>query len=258
MTGAGSLSLDTQPVTDIRSPLLLSGRCGVPSKKGSAETSGSPAGEAFPLLLVQMTSSSVSNRGLVDFQLSETDAFDGLSLERVMTRTARQVLIDCEIALEMLEAEQDLVRWRVHWAGALALLRAVGHVLHKVDSADPKVRHQVDVAYDRWKSNKTENAIFWEFIEQERNNILKEYRFNLHPLDQVDVAVTMTAHHPDTGEIVQLPQMFPIRENIYRPILDGYSEGDDARDVYREALNWWKTELTAIEHGLSECHDSNT
>ena len=95
-----------------------------------------------------------------------------------MTRAARQVLADCVIALEMLEAEQDLVRWRVHWAGALALLRAVGHVLHKVDGADPKVRRQIDIAYRRWKSQRTENAVFLEFIEQERNNILKEYRFN--------------------------------------------------------------------------------
>lgn len=174
-----------------------------------------------------------------------------------MTRTARQVLADCEIALEMLEAEQDLARWRVHWAGALALLRAVGHVLHKVDGADPKVCRQVDIAYDRWKSQKMENAIFWEFIEQERNNILKEYRFNLHPLDHVDVAVTMTAQHPDTGEIVQIPQIVSIGENIYQPILDGYSEGDDARDVYREALNWWNTELTAIEYQLSKSYDLN-
>lgn len=174
-----------------------------------------------------------------------------------MTKIARQILADCEIALEMLEAEQDLVRWRVQWAGALALLRAVGHVLYKVDGADPKVRRQVDIAYDRWKSQKRENAIFWEFIEQERNNILKEYRFNLHPLDHVDVAVMLTAQQPETGKIVQIPEIIPIGENIYRPVLDGYGEGDDARDVYREALDWWNAELAAIERALSESSDAN-
>lgn len=168
-----------------------------------------------------------------------------------MTRTAREVLADCEIALEMLEAEQDLGRWRVHWAGALALVRAVGHVLHKVDGADPDIRRQVNLAYQRWKSQKATNAVFWEFIEEERNNILKEYRFNLHPLDHIDVAVMMTVQHPETGELAQIPEVVPIGENIYRPILDGYSEGNDARDVYREALDWWNIELTAIERALS-------
>lgn len=171
--------------------------------------------------------------------------------EEVLTTTAREVLADCEIALEMLEAEQDMARWRVHWAGALALVRAVGHVLQKVDGADPKVHRQADIAYRRWKSDKTMHAIFWEFIEDERNNILKEYRFNLHPLDHVDVAVMLTVRHPGTGELSQIPQVVPIGENIYRPVLDGYSEGDDARDVYREALDWWHRELTAMEDGLS-------
>ena len=151
----------------------------------------------------------------------------------------------------MLEAEQDMVRWRIHWAGALALVRAVGHVLHKVDGADPDVRQQVDVVYNGWKSQETKNAVFWEFIEDERNNILKDYRFNLHPLDPVDVAVMMTVRHPETGELSQLPQVVPIGENIYRPVLGGYSEGNDARDFYREALDWWKTELAAIDRTLA-------
>ncbi len=38
MTGAGSLSPGTQPVTEIPSTLSLSGRCGVAPQKGSAET----------------------------------------------------------------------------------------------------------------------------------------------------------------------------------------------------------------------------
>ena len=169
-----------------------------------------------------------------------------------MTKVARQVFADCTLALEMLEAEQDLTRWRVHWAGALALLRAIGHVLRKVDGADLKVGRQIDFAYSRWKSQRAENAIFWEFIDQERNNILKEYQFNLHPLEHVDVAVVMTVQQPETGELRQVPNVVPIGENIYRPVLDGYGEGNDARDVYQEALGWWDAELTAIEAALSD------
>ena len=168
-----------------------------------------------------------------------------------MTSTAREVLADCELALTMLEAEEDLGRWRILWAGALALLRAVGHVLNKVDGADPQIGALVERAYARWKSQKAENAVFWQFIEQERNNILKEYRFNLHPSEHVDVAVMLTLRHPETGEISQVPHVVPIGENIYRPMLDGYSEGNDARDVYREALDWWESQISTIEREMA-------
>ena len=50
MTGAGSLSLDTQPVMDLRSALLLfRGRCGVSPLEGVGRDLGSAAGESFPL-----------------------------------------------------------------------------------------------------------------------------------------------------------------------------------------------------------------
>lgn len=158
-----------------------------------------------------------------------------------MTTAARQVLADCEVALEMLENEEDLRRWRIQWAGALALVRAVGHVLKKVDGQNPELSSSIDTQYKDWRSNRTENAIFWDFIEKERNNILKEYRFNLHPLEDVDVAVMLTLQDPETGDTKQLAEVFPIGENIYRPVIDGFREGDDARDVYSEALEWWDT-----------------
>ena len=164
-----------------------------------------------------------------------------------MTVAARKVLTDCEVALEMLENEEDLGRWRVYWAGALALLRAVGHVLYKVDGDDPTLLHLIDAAYNRWKTNREANAIFWEFIEKERNNILKEYRFNIHPIGDVDVVLMTAIQHPETGDTAQIAQVVPICENIYRPITDGFREGDDARDVYREALDWWDSQLMTIE-----------
>jgi hypothetical protein len=50
MTGAGSLSLDTQPVMDLRSALsLFSGRCGDVPAEGVGRDLGSAAGEGFPL-----------------------------------------------------------------------------------------------------------------------------------------------------------------------------------------------------------------
>ena len=42
-------------------------------------------------------------------------------------------------------------------------------------------------------------------------------------------------------EIVELD------ENLYRPMLAGPWEGDDARDVLREVIDWWKLQLDEID-----------
>ncbi len=150
----------------------------------------------------------------------------------------------------MLEEETDLQRWRIHWAAAIALIRAVGHVLDKVDGSNPDVRSEANAAFKRWKSEAPEHEIFREFIERERNNLLKEYQFNVHPLDEVHVAVRATVQPPEGGEPIEIQGVYPIGDNIYRPLLDGYREGDDARDVLADAIEWWDAELIAIDMAI--------
>jgi hypothetical protein len=170
-----------------------------------------------------------------------------------MTRAARIVLTDCRLALELLQEETDPDRWRVHWVGAVALLRAVGHVLLNVDQpADLAISAAGNAAHRRWKSNDSTHLIYRDFIENERNNILKEYRSKVHPLDTVDVVVRLTLQNPDTGEIKYVDQVMPIDQNLFRPMAEGYGEGADARDVYQEAIDWWERELNAIEVAASK------
>ena len=164
-----------------------------------------------------------------------------------MTVAAREVLADCRIALELLEQETNLRRWRVLWAGSVALARAVGHVLDKVDGENADLRRAARSAFDRWKSKDPEHEIFREFIEAERNSILKEYRFRHHPLDEVPVAVEFTLCSPTTGELRRHAEVFELGDDIYRPMLDGFREGDDARDVLEEALQWWEHQLDRID-----------
>ena len=160
-----------------------------------------------------------------------------------MTMAARRVLQDCHVALDMLEEEEDGERWRVLWAGAMALLRAVGHVLRNVDGENPVVGEAVDAAYRRWKHARSENAIFWEFVNEARNNILKEYRFDVVDSPEVPVLV---------GDPSAEPRLFTLDENLFRPVTDGLGEGEDARDVYRDAIAWWDTELSFIEAEVSQ------
>lgn len=164
-----------------------------------------------------------------------------------MTTNARRVLDDCRIALTLLEEEVDLSRWRVHWVAALALVRAVGHVLDKVDGKDAAIRALASAAHQRWKGNDPAHEIFREFIEHERNTILKEYEFNVHPEEEIQIAVVQTLRRVPDGALVDASGVYPIGDNIYRPMMSGFRELDDARDVLSDAIGWWEAELAAIE-----------
>lgn len=167
-----------------------------------------------------------------------------------MTTRARLVLEDCKLALQLLENETDLRRWRLHWVSAIALIRAIGHVLDKVDGKSKVVKDASRAAYARWTGSAPEHEIFRGFIERERNTILKEYDFNLHPGEAVEVAIPVTLKRLSDGALVQAATVIPIDNNIYRPLLDGFREGGDARDVLSDAIEWWERELSAIERSI--------
>src|SRR5262245_46128563 len=96
-----------------------------------------------------------------------------------MTTAARAVLADCRGALAELVDGLEGATWRRRWITVVVLLRAVGHVLESVDGATSP-RHQA--ANSRWwnslKSSRPKPEIFWLFIFEERNAIVKEYQIN--------------------------------------------------------------------------------
>lgn len=168
-----------------------------------------------------------------------------------MVFRAREVLDDCRVGLSLLEDEADVRTWRVHWAACIALIRAVGHVLDKVDGEDPIVKQAASAAFKQWKGTDPRHEIFREFIERERNNLLKEYRSNVHPQSKVALSFEISAEPASGGAPVRYAQIAAIDENIYRPLLDGPWEGSDARDVFGEAMKWWDAQLAAIEHEVA-------
>ena len=165
-----------------------------------------------------------------------------------MTTEARRVLGDCESALNMLEDEKDERRWRVLWAGAIALLRTVGHVLRNADGTEASVGSEADAAWARWKRDRRSNAIFWEFIEKERNNILKVYRFSV--LDSADAGLVVPRGNQDPVHAASHETRVVVGENLFRPSIEGFGAGEDARDIYGDALQWRDTELSHIEAAL--------
>jgi hypothetical protein len=153
-----------------------------------------------------------------------------------MKLKARTVLNDCKNAHTLLESELDETRFRLIWVAGVALLRAVGHVLQKVDAEhSPALKAEIKQLYEGWKRNKEVNAIFWQFIEDERNNILKEYEvgFLAGPIDVV--------FDPNA-------ESFAIDENLFAPIAYGLYAGEDGRDVIADAIIWWEVQLALIEN----------
>ena len=164
-----------------------------------------------------------------------------------MTFKARQVLDDCELALEFLEQATTDQIWRVHWFAAVALIRTVGDVLDKVDGLNPKYNGPVKSAYKAWQVDRQGAKIFWEFIKDQRDKLIHEYDSDAHPTDRVSLSVEMNLLEVGDGLGRKHHEIFELDENIYRPMLAGPWEGDDARDVLAEAIEWWKVELDKID-----------
>jgi hypothetical protein len=164
--------------------------------------------------------------------------------EDSMTLTARLVLEDCRLALGHLENEPDERNWRVHWVAAVTLLRIVGHVLDKVDGREnAQLRLTARKLYKEWKTH-PEHEIFREFIDNERNNVLKEYEFGV---SEGPIEVLLSEETPSGPVPIQVVQ---ISENIYRPMQDGVYAGEDGRTLIEDSIEWWERQLSQIEQSL--------
>lgn len=142
------------------------------------------------------------------------------------------MLQDAQFALDRLDAVESKVEYRVLWVAVVALLRGIGHALHKVDGEDPGLRSAINEAWKRWQADREQHAIFWDFIERERNNVLKQYEHGYF-----DGPVPILADR----------QVYEIGELLFTPMSEGRYEGEDARDVAADALKWWDAELAIVE-----------
>lgn len=152
-----------------------------------------------------------------------------------MTLAARRVLGDCSTALKMMEVETDPNRLREQWIGAMALIRLVGHVLKETDGKNPRYQRAVQ---EHWKYLSTsKDPTFWRFIKDSRDRAVKRYDTDLPPNSVITVGV------PYDGELA----VFTLDECMLMPLEGGWRAGEDARDVYRDAIEWWDHDLEEIE-----------
>ena len=145
-----------------------------------------------------------------------------------MTRAAREVLEDCRVAVQQLGGGTQGRAWRIQWVAAVVLLRAVGHVLNSVDGKVPKYASAIADEWDELKRSKPAPPIFWQFIETERNNIVKEYEIGAG--QGVTVYVGQNRPH-DTHYLINV----------------GPYQGREQREVLAEAIAWWEQYLANID-----------
>lgn len=146
----------------------------------------------------------------------------------------------------MLEDEPRHIEWRLNWILAVVLLRTVGHVLNNVDGAAlPAVKVLANQLHAEWKDTATAHAVFRDFIERERNSILKEYSFTM-----TEGPVPLLAYLQN-GDGFDVIRQALIEENIYRPMSDGPYEGEDGRTVLDDAIEWWTQQLARIDREIA-------
>jgi hypothetical protein len=166
-----------------------------------------------------------------------------------MTVHAREVLGDCQRLLDVITADMPTELWKPRWAGLVALLRAVGHVLKEVDGkTSDATRKVIESAWEKLNQSKPEPAIFWKFIEDERNNILKTYeigtRVNI-TLRPGAGALWLNLATGETGSGLGGPTTF---EAFMR---SGPFQGQDPVELCREAIAFWHGYLDAIDRQVA-------
>lgn len=120
------------------------------------------------------------------------------------------------------EVEPRWGHWQIKWVAGLSLLRATGHVLAKIDCENSDDRAAtIDRRWKSWKADKDRNWVFFEFIEKERNNILKEFElgFILGPYLE--------------------PEEYEVEPVVYQNL-----------HKFREAVYWWRHQLRTLETEL--------
>jgi hypothetical protein len=167
-----------------------------------------------------------------------------------MTKAARWVLGDCKHALAHHSNDLQGEDFRTSWVAVVTLLRAVGHVLVKVDAkSNPRIAKVVKEEWDKLRVTKPEPRILWEFIEQERNNVVKLYQIGVNrgirikgPQIGGEETFIEADHAKSRGS-----RGFSPGAEFFSYIRSGSFAGRPECEVAREAIKFWEDFLDGID-----------
>jgi hypothetical protein len=163
-----------------------------------------------------------------------------------MTKEARYVLHDCELAHSRHTDDLQDYEFRLSWIALVTLLRAVGHVLDKVDgdsTKNPKLSKVIREKYQEIKKSRPEPIIFWKFIEEHRNNVIKMYKFEVSRGLEIK---SLDADVPVRVEAIQAKVSSP-NARFYSELANDHFSGRSEIEVLKEAIDWWKAYLDEID-----------
>lgn len=128
----------------------------------------------------------------------------------------------------------------MRWTTLVVLLRMVLHVLRKIDAEqDSRIKEASEVRWAKLLEAKAardpEVVIFTEFIEEDRNLILKEYRY------RVGQGVNIYSRGSGSPDV----------EIIYE-MTDGPFLGQDPRQVAAEAIAWLERYLDEVDQAIRD------
>ncbi|KKC34434.1 hypothetical protein [Devosia psychrophila] len=144
---------------------------------------------------------------------------------------------DADRAIQTLRGQKiSYTDWRVQWAGICAIMKSSVHVM-LVDAKrcfSTELRDSLKARFRLLGEHKSSYPIFWQFIDRERHNILKEYQFSAYAEAIAD---------PD-NDGKDLPTLFSsmMAERELR-LKGGLYDGRLALDVADEASQWLKDYL---------------
>ncbi len=165
-----------------------------------------------------------------------------------MTTNARVVLQDAKFAIashsDILQSE----RFRISWISVVTLLRAVGHVLEKVDGKSPAMKPAIAQKWKDLLDSKPEPKIYWGFIEAERNRFLKNYEHGISrklmipgpDLDGGNTIIYIDIGKGQGGE-------FGASEKLHSILASGPFEGESEKSVAWRAYDWWVSYLDEVD-----------
>jgi hypothetical protein len=165
------------------------------------------------------------------------------------------VLHDCMFAISKHSESLQGTEFRLSWWTIISLLRAIGHVLHKVDSTiSEKHKFIIDEEFTILKKSRPKPEIYWEFIEIERNQFLKNYDYGVR-------RQFTNSWKREDGKIASLSvyvddqlggRITPALEGIYQEsfIKYGHFKGQNERDLVEKAIAWWHYYINNIKYRI--------
>lgn len=168
-----------------------------------------------------------------------------------MTKAARLVLADCEIALRDFSQSGNKDVQGPRWLALITLLRTVLDVLHEVDgpAGSRKFKNRIHKERGALFKGEPEPEIFHKFIEHERNSTVHQYRIRAR------YNVRVNFNTLPWSPVVVTPRGGTVREKSEFVMREGHYAGQDVLKLCDEAIDFWRAYLDRIDEAVIEKGD---